>query len=104
MSDKRRDGWGTFFGLLTFLGGVGLIVATFALAQGMFSVSPEVALDIRKGETLDLNKVVAAGVVIVVRVLLLIVMAGLGSVVASRGIKLYVLSGTAQSSKPEKSD
>jgi hypothetical protein len=79
---------------LTFLGGVGLIVATFALAQGMFSVSPQDALQIKEGQVLDINRVLMAGMGILARVLLLIVMAGIGSIVASRGIKLYVLSGS----------
>lgn len=100
MADRKRDGWGTFFGLVTFLGGVGLVVATFFLAQGMFSVTPEVALGIKSGETLDVNRVAAAAIVVLVKVLLLIVMAGLGSIVASRGIKLYVSSGTSDKSEP----
>ncbi len=93
MPERRRDGFATTIGLLTFLGGVGLIVATFWLAQSMFSVDPEDALGIQKGSPLDLNNVVAAGVWILMRVILLIVMAGIGSAVATRGIKLYTQSG-----------
>lgn len=94
MAESRRDGFGTVLGLLTFLGGMGLVVTTFVLAQGMFVVSPEEALGIQPGEVLDINGVVARGVTIVLRILLLIVMAGIGSLIASRGIKLYILSGS----------
>jgi hypothetical protein len=101
LPERRRDALAATIGLLTFLGGVGLIIATFALAQGMFSVSPDVALGIDKDKALDLNGVLAAGMFIVMKVLLLVVMAGFGSAIASRGIKLYLGSGTPADRKPE---
>ena len=93
MAEVRRDPVATVVGLLTFLGGVALIVTTFTLARGMFSVSPEDAMGIKPGQTLDINRVMAAALGVLMRVVLLIVMAGIGSIVASRGIKLYVHGG-----------
>ncbi len=95
MPERKRDGVATTIGLFTFLGGVGLIVATFWLAQTMFSVEPGDAIGIEAGKPLDLNNVVAAGVWILMRVILLVVMAGIGSAVATRGIKLYTHSSDA---------
>jgi uncharacterized membrane protein len=89
MPEKRRDGLATTIGLVTFLAGVGLIVLTFLLAQTMFSVAPEDALGIRAGQTLDLNGVLKSGMTILMKIILLVVMAGIGSAVATRGIKLY---------------
>jgi hypothetical protein len=101
LAERRRDALAATIGLLTFLGGVGLIIATFVLAQGMFSVSPNDALGIQENKPLDLNGVLAAGMFIVMKVLLLVVMAGFGSAIASRGIKLYLGSGTPSDRKPE---
>jgi hypothetical protein len=89
LPDKRRDGLATSLGLVTFLGGVGLIVVTFWLAQSMFAVDPNDALGIEAGQTLDLNGVLKAGMAILMKIILLVVMAGIGSAVATRGIKLY---------------
>lgn len=101
MPDRRRDGVATTIGLLTFLGGIGLIVATFWIAQTMFSVEPGDALGVKEGQVLDLNGVVGAGMLILMKVLLLVVMAGIGSAVANRGIKLYVQGGL-EPTPPEK--
>lgn len=89
LPDRRRDGLATTFGLVTFVSGVGLIVVTFLLAQSMFAVEPEAALGIQPGQTLDLNGVLKSGMAILMKIILLVVMAGIGSAVATRGIKLY---------------
>lgn len=93
LSENRRDKSGTVIGLVTFLFGVGLIVATFAYARDLFSVDPGKAMNVKPGETLDINSVVSSFMGVVVKILLLIVMSAIGSVVASRGIKLYVQAG-----------
>ena len=93
MAERRRDPAATTIGLFTFIGGVGLIVATFVLAQALFSLDPADALNVQKGKPLDLNGVLIAGVGILMKILLLVVMAGIGSAVASRGIKLYTQGG-----------
>ena len=84
---------GTTVGLLTFLGGVGLVVVTFMLAREMFTTDPSEALGIQPGEVMDVNRVLVAGTFILFRVILLVMMAGCGSIVANRGIKLYAHGG-----------
>ncbi len=93
MAGRRRDPLGTAVGLLTFLAGVGLVVVTFMLAREMFTTDPSVALGIKAGEVMDVNRALVAGTFILFRVILLVVMAGLGSIVANRGIKLYAHGG-----------
>jgi hypothetical protein len=100
LSERRRDPVASTLGLLTFLGGVGLIVAAFALAREMFATPPDVAMGVKEGATIDLNVVLSSGMTVLMKVVLLVVMAGFGSMVASRGIKLYI-GGTV---RPEKSD
>ncbi|MCH8979070.1 MAG: hypothetical protein IH945_07485 [Armatimonadetes bacterium] len=84
---------GTTVGLLTFLGGVGLVVVTFMLAREMFTTDPSEALGIQPGEVMDVNRALVAGTFILFRVILLVMMAGCGSIVANRGIKLYAHGG-----------
>lgn len=93
MAGRRRDPLGTAVGLITFLAGVGLIVMTFMLAREMFMMPAEQALNIKEGEVMDVNRALVAGTFILFRVILLVVMAGLGSIVANRGIKLYAHGG-----------
>ena len=93
MAEKRRDPLATTIGLLTFLGGVGLIVVTFMLARDMFTTDPREALGIKDGEVLDVNAALVAALNILRDVILLVVMAGIGSIVANRGIKLYAHGG-----------
>jgi hypothetical protein len=76
-------------GLLVFLGGIALLLVTFRLAYDMFTVSPDQALHLEKGQTLDVALAGRSFGVLILRVLLLIVMGLMGSMIANRGIKLY---------------
>ncbi|MCH7904416.1 MAG: hypothetical protein IH944_07600 [Armatimonadetes bacterium] len=89
MPEKRRDALATTLGLLTFLGGVALIVTAFIFAREMFAVPPGEAIEVSGGETININATVAAAFGVLLKVLLLIVMAGIGSILANRGIRLY---------------
>jgi hypothetical protein len=88
-SPHHRDAFGTLFGLLVFCGGVALLVVTFRLAYNLFMVPPEVAIGIQKGNTLDLAKAGDSAAQLVLRIVLLLIMAFVGSMVANRGISLY---------------
>lgn len=77
------------FGLLTFLVGLGLILFAFKLAFDIFTVPPRLALDVKPGVPVALDKAADGMFQVVVRVVLLVAMAGFGSMVANRGIKLY---------------
>lgn len=55
----------------------------------MFGTPPEQALGVQTGEALNVNQTVDNLSVVLVKIALLVVMGGLGSMVATRGIKLY---------------
>lgn len=86
----RSDWMGTLIGLLVFLSGIGLLAITFQLAFSMFSVPPSVALSSGAEKAVDLTKAGESLATVVVRVMLLLVMCVVGSVIANRGIRLYV--------------
>lgn len=92
---------GTVLGIVTFLAGIGVLVFTFKLAFDLFGVEPASLFDLKPGAALDLNKAGATMMGVVVKVLLLLVMALVGGVVASRGIRLYADSRASNNRKPE---
>jgi len=80
---------GSLLGILTFLVGIALLALTFNLAITMFGVEPSKLFDLQPGKTLDISKAVTMLMGVVVKVLLLLVMAIVGGVVANRGVHLY---------------
>ena len=108
MSDEGRihrpDWLGGLVGILTFLGGIGLLLLTFNLAYHMFSVPPSQALGVRQDAPVDFAKTGESFVGVVGRVLLLLVMSAVGSVIANRGIKLYGESRAHPHPKPTRRD
>ena len=89
MAERRRDGLSATFGLLTFLVGLALIVFAFKLAYDIFIVPPRLALEMKPGQPVEIGKAADGMFQVVVRVIVLVAMAGFGSMVANRGIKLY---------------
>ncbi|MBX3111029.1 MAG: hypothetical protein KF857_03395 [Fimbriimonadaceae bacterium] len=89
MAERRRDALSATFGLLTFLVGLALILFAFKLAYDIFTVPPRLAMEMKPGEPVALGKAADGMFQVVVRVVLLVAMAGFGSMVANRGIKLY---------------
>lgn len=85
----HRDWIGSTLGLLVFLGGVALLLLTFRLAYEMFQTPPTVALELQGGKTVDLGRASDKASAILVRVVVLVLMAFTGSLVANRGILLY---------------
>ncbi len=92
---------GPLFGLLTFLAGIGLLGLTFKLAIDLFGVEPSRLFGLEPGKTLDLSKAGTLLMATVVKVLLLLVMALVGGLVASRGIKLYAEGRSTSVGSPE---
>ena len=87
---KTPSAWtGATFGILVFLGGIVLLIITFKLAFDQFSIPPEHALNIPVGKPLDIAQVVQSFAGLIFRVLLLLVMAIVGAIIATRGIKMY---------------
>lgn len=72
-----------------FFAGIALVVVAFKLAYDMFVVPPELALNIRAGEPMRLDDSANNMFGVFVRVLMLVLMAAIGSAIANRGIKLY---------------
>ncbi len=99
MAVDRHRAWASVVGILTFLLGAAMVVLTFWLAWRMFQTPPQQALNVKPGAPLDLNPVLARMADLVGRVLLLLVMCAIGSVLATRGVRLYASS--ALHAKPE---
>lgn len=92
MSDLERPRptyTGTVLGIVTFLAGIGVLVFTFKLAFDLFGLEPASLFDLKPGAALDLNRAGATMMGVIIKVLLLLVMALVGGIVASRGIHLY---------------
>lgn len=85
---RTRSGSATV-GVLVFLVGIGLVAFAFKLAYEMFMTPPEAVLSPGKNSAIDINSLTSNLFQVVVKVILLIVMAAIGSMVANRGIKLY---------------
>lgn len=89
MAKHGRDLVGTLLGILVFLGGVALILLTFRLAYDMFTVPPAQAMGVKPGKPINFEAAGVSLATIFVRILLLIVMALMGSWIANRGVHLY---------------
>lgn len=72
-----------------FAAGIGLILGTFFQAWDIFSKSPQLNLGVQPGKLLDFNVMGLNFARLLIRILLLVVMAGIGSALANRGARLY---------------
>jgi hypothetical protein len=88
----RRDLTGSIIGMLTFLGGVALLLLTFRLAYDLFTVPPSDALGLRGAKEVDAGRAGNSITSLLVRIALLFVMGFVGSLVANRGVTLYAKS------------
>lgn len=88
---QRNDLLGKMLGIVTFLGGVFLLVIVFNLAHSYFSanVVSQHAVGSAQPATSELGK---TAVGILAKIGLLIVMTIAGSIIAARGIQLYFAS------------
>jgi hypothetical protein len=84
---------GSLVGLVVFIAGAGLVAWSFWLAWGVFSRPPEVAMRLQPDQPMDFGAVVAGLFEVVAKAVMLVVMAGIGSVLANRGVRLYSESG-----------
>jgi len=89
MGRRDRDLLTPFVGIVTFLAGVVLLGTTFGVAYRMFSIPPAELLGVNPSQPLDVNGALTALVTLVAKIGLMLVMCLAGSMVASRGIKLY---------------
>jgi hypothetical protein len=100
-SAHKPDRFGGLIGILVFLGGVAMLVATFRLAYGMFSVSPAEAMNSAAGKPADLVRSGETFIGLLQRVILLLVMCWVSSIVANRGVKLYHASRVSLAAPPD---
>lgn len=107
----RPDWLGSALGVATFLLGVFLLWQTFQWAHDILVQSPEQALKLDKDKAVDIGVAGQSLVSIAQRLLALVLMAGIGSMIATRGVKLYLASrtpslppGEARSRPPEPSE
>jgi len=75
--------------LVVFLAGIGLILATFWQAWEIFSKAPQFNMGVEPGKAIDFTVVAVNLSRLIVQILLLVVMAGIGSVLANRGVRMY---------------
>jgi len=99
---RRRDYLSALIGLVVFFVGVGLILFAFKLAFDLFQVSPGVAVGVTGAKEVNLNTTISSVLEIIVRIILLVIMAGFGSMIANRGIRLYSSGGDIETPKPAK--
>lgn len=102
MSSGSGSTAGRLLGILAFLAGVALIVLTFQQAYTMFSATPAEALNVKPDAPLNVNETVDKLIQNVLKVLLLLVMAGAGSLLANVGIRLFASPLHGPHQKPEK--
>ncbi len=101
----RRHRGSAALGLLVFLVGVALIGFSFKLAYDLFLTPPEVAMRVTPGQPINIDQTAASLTQLVVRILILAVMAGLGSMIANRGIRLYAARpAPAQVAEPKRAE
>jgi ATP/ADP translocase len=86
---QKRDWVGSLLGLAIFLGGIYILYVVFSQAFNLFQTPPKVELKLQSGKPLDVASAFNAVVGVATRVLLLILMAWVGSMVANRGVHLY---------------
>lgn len=89
-------------GLVTFIVGISMILVAFKLALDLFSVPPEVQLDVRFDKPIDASQASQTLLKVFLKIVSLLVMAVFGSMVANRGIKLHASFKAAPAEKPAK--
>lgn len=96
----RSKAGSTLVGLLVFLGGVALIVFAFKLAFDIFAVPPPIRMEAVPGKPIDMGQAADTLSSVLIKVVLLVVMAGFGSMIANRGIKMYAAKDVKPKAKP----
>ena len=89
VSYLKRDWLGSLVGLAIVTGGLAILYLVFKEAWLLFKTPPNIALNVQPGKPIDLASAFNAITGVVVKIILLVIMAWLGSVIANRGIFLY---------------
>jgi len=86
---QSRNASGQVIGIVTFLGGVALLLLTFRIAYDLFQRPAADVLGIKAEQTVDVNFAGRSAVELIFRIALLLLMCIVGSVIANRGIRMY---------------
>ena len=95
---KSTDWFGIIIGAITFLFGIGLLVYTFIQAAYMFSTPASTAVRVEENPNIATISVSFGEVVL--RIGLLFVMSIVGSVISTKGVRMY-LAARATPKTPE---
>lgn len=101
---KGRDFTSSFLAIVTFLFGLAMVGFAFYSALQLFQVPPAVNLQIEPGKTMNVNNTVQAMWGTLVKVVMLILMAVCGSIVANRGVKLYEAGRPKESAETSRAE
>ncbi len=87
--DSKRDWLGSLVGLSIVLGGMAILYSVFREALHLFTTPPAVSLNVKPGQPIEISSAFNSVFGVVLKVILLVIMAWLGSVITNRGIFLY---------------
>ncbi len=98
MTEQRRPDWlGLMLGLIVFLVGIGMLVFTFFHASLLFATPPERLV---KKEDVDVAQIGMNFADVVLRIGYLLVMSAIGSMISSRGVRMYQAARHTQDNHP----
>jgi ATP/ADP translocase len=86
---NKRDWLGSIVGLAIVLGGMAILYSVFREALSLFATPPNVAVNVKADQPIDLRSAYNSIFSVILKVILLIIMAWIGSVITNRGIFLY---------------
>lgn len=89
MAKERRDGLASVLGVAVFLAGVGIVGWTFSQAFDIFIKAPQLNLGVPPGKPIDFSVVGVNLARLIIKIIVLVVMAGIGSALANRGARMY---------------
>ncbi len=86
---SKRDWLGSLVGLAIVVGGMAILYTVFREAMRLFATPPYVAVNVTPKQPIDVPSAFNSIFGVILKVILLIIMAWLGSVITNRGIFLY---------------
>lgn len=85
----KRDWLGTLIGLAIIVGGMAILSLVFREALRLFTTPPNVAVNVDPKQPINVPSAFNSIFGVILKVILLVIMAWLGSVITNRGIFLY---------------
>lgn len=98
---RDSDAVGRVIGAVVFAAGIGVLVFVFVLAHGFFTAQEDSLLATPSSEASAVGQLGASALNLLTRIGLLAVMAGVGSLIAGKGMQLYFGASNAARSRRE---